>query len=525
MVQSATTGLSRPAATRLVLTLLAGAVHALSLAWPTTGQALGPVQLLALGVLAHAWSQAATPGQAGRLGWCFATAHGVTATWWLYVSMHDYGGLPAVVAALAVLALQAALGLYLALALALARWIAGAVAAPLWRVLSFGAAWLLAELARAQWFTGFPWGAAGYAHVDSALAVLAPCVGVYGMGAVAALLAMTLALLWNVRAPLMRGGAMVMGLALLLAMGQPWRASDGTHEVRRVPLTLLQGNVPQDQKYAQQRDSAAQWYLQQIAQAAPGLTLAPEIAIAWPTDLWPADWWRALRLSDAGRGVMLGAPWRDPVHGSYSNSVLAFGADTTQQAAGGGDYRYDKHHLVPFGEFIPWGFGWFVQAMHIPLGEFERGALPQPGWVWGGLRWAPNICYEDLFGEELARSLAADGGPNVLVNFSNIAWFGDTIAQAQHLNIARLRTLELQRPMVRVTNTGTTAVIDHTGAVVARAPVWQRTVLQTQVSGRAGPPTFYARWVAWLGLWPLWGLALLAWAGVWALRARHHAAG
>jgi apolipoprotein N-acyltransferase len=143
------------------------------------------------------------------------------------------------------------------------------------------------------------------------------------------------------------------------------------------------------------------------------------------------------------------------------------------------------------------------------MGEFGRGVSPQAPWLWGGLRWAPNICYEDLFGEELARSFSASGGPNVLVNFSNIAWFGDTVAQAQHLNISRLRTLELQRPMVRVTNTGVSAVIDHRAEVQSRLPNWTREVLRTQVTGREGPPTLYARWVSAWGLWPLWILGVL----------------
>jgi apolipoprotein N-acyltransferase len=173
------------------------------------------------------------------------------------------------------------------------------------------------------------------------------------------------------------------------------------------------------------------------------------------------------------------------------------------------DYRYDKHHLVPFGEFIPRGFGWFVKAMNIPMGEFQRGASPQAPWAWGGLNWAPNICYEDLFGEELARSFGRGTDPHVLVNFSNIAWFGDTIAQDQHLNISRMRTLELQRPMVRVTNTGATAVIDHRGVVQDMAPVWQRVALQAEVDGRSGPPTFYARWAGQWGLWPMWAVGLI----------------
>ncbi|MEY2620740.1 MAG: hypothetical protein RIT26_560 [Pseudomonadota bacterium] len=498
-----------------VWALLAGGAHALALAWPGTGQALGALQWLALVVLAHLFLRADTPRHAAWLGWCFATAQGVAATWWLYISMHHYGGLSAPLAALAVLTLQAALALYLAFALGVAAWACGRSRERPLTVLAFAGSWLLAELARADWNTGFPSREAGYAHVDSALAVLAPWVGVYGMGALSAALAMGLTLAWHRPAPLMRGGVWVMSLALLLALSQPWRAPDTTRELSRVPLTLLQGNVPQDQKFDQQRDSATDWYLAQMLQAGPGLILAPETAIVLPTHLWPPQWWHALRPLADDRAVMVGAPWRDPQRDSFGNSVLAWGGGQTgiRLDANSADYRYDKHHLVPFGEFIPWGFAWFVRAMSIPMGEFERGASPQPSWAWGGVRWAPNICYEDLFGEQLARSWAGQDSPNVMVNFSNIAWFGDTVAQAQHLNISRLRTLELQRPMVRVTNTGTTAVIDHRAVVQDMAPVWQRTVLQSQVSAREGPPTFYARWVAQWGLWPLWGLGfgLLLW--------------
>lgn len=515
MVQSSTPRLISPLGT--ALTLVAGGLHALALAWPGGGQALGALQVLTLAVLAHGALNTHRPGAAAWLGWCFATAHGVTATWWLYISMHQFGGLSAPLAALAVVALQAALGLYLAMALGLAVWLRGSSPSRSAHLLTFAGAWLLAELARGTWFTGFPWGAAGYAHVDSALAALAPWVGVYGMGVVAASLAMGLALAWRLRAPLMRAGALVMSLALMLALGQPWRAPDMTHSVGTVAVTLLQGNVPQDQKYDAQRLSAPQWYMTQIDQAGPGLVLAPEIALTVPTDLWPVDWWTGLQPRRVDQGVMVGAPWRAAGHSGYRNSVLAWsgqGAEDAKTPAArqpqpGVDYRYDKHHLVPFGEFIPWGFDWFVRAMRIPMGEFDRGASPQVPWRWGGLNWAPNICYEDLFGEELARSFGDGAGPDVLVNFSNIAWFGDTVAQAQHLAISRLRTLELQRPMVRVTNTGATAVIDHRGAVQALAPGWQRTVLHAQVEGRSGPPTFYARWAGPWGLWPLWALGFL----------------
>jgi apolipoprotein N-acyltransferase len=167
-------------------------------------------------------------------------------------------------------------------------------------------------------------------------------------------------------------------------------------------------------------------------------------------------------------------------------------------------YRYDKHHLVPFGEFIPPLFRWFTQLMNIPLGDFSRGALPQAAWSVAGQRVAPNICYEDLFGEELAAHFRApDVAPTVLINLSNIAWFGDTVAIDQHLQISRLRSLELGRPMLRATNTGATAVIDHRGVVTHALPRLTRDRLAASVEGRSGTTPF-ARWAGRWGLTPVW---------------------
>lgn len=513
MVQSQTQGLKPGVA--LAWVAGAGVLHACALIWPLTGQASGPLQVLTLSVLAQLWWRSAGVRQAVRLGWVFATSHGVTATWWLYISMHEHGGLSAWLAALAVLALQAGLGLYLGLTLGVAAWTCPKRQGWIRPASAFVGAWLCAELARAQWFTGFPWGASGYAHVDSALAVLAPMVGVYGIGAASAALAMAFIGVWNVRQPLMKGGAWVMALAVVLTLNQAWRATDTTHAATTVPLTLLQGNVPQDEKFGAQRQTAVHWYVTQIQSAQAGLVLAPETAIVSPTSTWSPQLWQDLAPVGSARALMLGAPWQDGDR--LANSVLAWAGKRTEPSGQTAidhvppkpEFRYDKHHLVPFGEFIPAGFAWFVNALNIPMGEFVRGAKQQSNWSWGGLNWAPNICYEDLFGEELSQAVMQDHPAQVLVNFSNIAWFGDTIAQGQHLNIARMRTLELQRPMVRVTNTGSTVVIDHEGRVTAHLPVWTRGALQTQVTGRDGPPTLYARWTHAWGLWPLWGVGLL----------------
>ena len=169
---------------------------------------------------------------------------------------------------------------------------------------------------------------------------------------------------------------------------------------------------------------------------------------------------------------------------------------------------------MPLGEFIPPLFKWFTRMMNIPLGDFNRAPVGQPSFDWSGQRFAPNICYEDLFGEELGQGFADPvAAPTVLVNVSNIGWFGNTIAIDQHLHISRLRTLEFERPMLRATNTGATVIIDHRGQVTHSLARYTRGVLTGEVEGRNGI-TPYAWWVARVGLWPLWllGLAVLAWA-------------
>jgi apolipoprotein N-acyltransferase len=191
----------------------------------------------------------------------------------------------------------------------------------------------------------------------------------------------------------------------------------------------------------------------------------------------------------------------------YSNAVLGFQPGAAQP------YKYSKHHLVPFGEFIPPGFRWFIQMMSIPLGDFQRGGLAQAPFVWQGQRIAPNICYEDLFGDEIGANFRDEAtAPTILLNVSNIAWFGDSVAIDEHLSISRMRSLEFARPMVRATNTGATVVIDAEGRVTHQLPRLTRGVLQAPVEGRTGL-TPYARWVAPFGLWPLW-IAMLAIVGI-----------
>ena len=466
--------------------------------WAFVATALWWLPLLAAALLA--WRVRVSPGarRAALLGWAYGLGWLLAATWWLFISMHRYGHLPAWLAAAAVLALAAALSLYLALAMAaVRRWQRGSA----FDALLFAAAWLLAELARGVWFTGFPWAASGYSQVDGPLAALAPWVGVYGIGAALAALAALLAR--GRRGPI---GAALAVLALLAFSGPGEHGSAG----RSLSVQLLQPNVAQDEKFAAERMPATlQWVGARLLATRADLVVAPETAVPLlpgQLDDFAPGYWTALRqrFAQGPQAALVGVPLGDYERG-YTNSVAGLPAGTAAAA----EYRYDKHHLVPFGEFIPTGFRWFTELMQIPLGDFNRGGLRQPSFALpGGERAAPNICYEDLFGEELAQRFADErSAPTLFVNLSNIGWFGDTIAIDQHLAISRMRALEFQRAMLRATNTGATAVIDHRGRVLARLPSFTAAVLDGQVQGRRGLTPF-ARWAAAAGLWPLWALGL-----------------
>ncbi len=459
-----------------------------------------PVLCLALLV----WRlDAASPRLAALWGWCYGTGWLLAGVWWLFISMHRYGGLPSPLAALAVLALAAALSLYLGLAAGLyARLRRGT----LWGdALLFASLFLLAEWARGVLFTGFPWVALGYSQVDAPLAVLAPWVGVYGLGAAVAWLAALLSALPRVRVgerPTLLAGVVV--LLTMPGLAGQWNFTAGTGMLR---VALLQPNVKQDEKFSTERLPATlAWVATELQRADADLVVTPETAVPLlPAQLAEAapQYWDALvaHFAQPGRAALVGVPLGDYETG-YTNSVVGL-------SAAGSDYRYDKHHLVPFGEFIPRGFRWFTDMMNIPLGDFRRGVAAAPSFVVGAQRVAPHVCYEDLFGEELAlRFRPSATAPTVLANVSNIAWFGDTVAVDQHRNISRLRALELQRPVIRATNTGATVAINHRGRVLAELPPATTGVLTATVEGRTGS-TVYAYWVARFGLWPLVLLAVL----------------
>ena len=436
---------------------------------------LFPLPILALALLFRFWRQAASPRAAAWLGFCFGLGFFLAGVSWVYVSLHDVGGMAAPLAVVATLLFCG----YLALFPALAGYAHRRLASPdYWKdALLLAGVWTLTEWLRGWLFTGFPWLALGYAQTPpSPLAGFAAVLGVYGIGFLAALVAAAFALDWRRRASWALLVAIVTGGALL--RGMDWTQPVGAP----LKVSLLQGNVPQSLKWEPERLPLSIDTYVRLAQANPApLTVLPETAIPLFFDELPRDILRELtRHGD----LLLGMAVKHRA-GGYVNGAIAVPPAPTF-----GVQTYAKRHLVPFGEYVPPGFAWFFDLVRIPMSDFSAGPAHQPPLDIAGQKIAPNICYEDLFGAEIRAALPA---ATLLINLSNTAWFGDSLAQPQHLQIARLRALETGRTMLRATNTGITAAIAPDGRLLAALPPFTAGALVVEAQGFAGL-TPYLRW-------------------------------
>jgi apolipoprotein N-acyltransferase len=482
---------------QVALATVAGALHVFAFA----PFGIWPLQLAVLMLLFGLLQSSPSIKSHALLGWAFGFGWYAFGVSWLFTSMHRFGGMPGWLAALAVAALALLLGAFIALMMAGAAWMRARChcSRPVMLLIVLPTLFAVADWLRGWVFTGFPWIVTGYAHTDSPLAGFAPVLGVYGLGWLAAFIAgaLLLALLQMQQRTERLSLRLLLPLAVLLAGSAlktiAWTSPSGAP----VSVRLLQGNVAQEMKFDIDRINDTLALYHDLILASPAdLIVTPETAIPLLSRYLPADYLPRLQAfaQASGSHLVLGIPMSDGAD-RYANSVI--GLTPTPTA-----YRYDKHHLVPFGEFIPPGFRWFVDLMHIPLGDFTRGSFVQPALTVKDQRVLPNICYEDLFGEQIAAQLRADPAASILLNLSNIAWFGDSIALPQHLQISRMRALETGRPMLRATNTGVTAVIRADGVVSAQLPSYSRGVLSAQVQGHAGQTPYirYGNRVI-VGLW------------------------
>ncbi|HJV05969.1 MAG TPA: apolipoprotein N-acyltransferase [Chromobacteriaceae bacterium] len=439
-----------------------------------------PLSLAALAGLAEH-----QPRLAGRLGYIWGLAAYTANFNWIYNSLHDIAGLPAILALPLVFLLPA----YLALYPALATWLACRIdtrPAIRW-LLAFPAAWELGEWLRSWLLTGFPWGAAGYSQItESPLAGYAPLAGIHLVSWLVALTAGALSLMGRAT-PRQRSGLLAAAL-LVWGGGAALKQVTWTQPAGK-PFTvaLAQGNIPQALKW---KPETAEYtlitYYRQVAATRADLMILPETAMPLFLEDLPANYLALLTRTAAEQHMALasGVPRRTPDGRGYLNAVVALSDPRLPS--------YAKDHLVPFGEFIPLPglIGWIYQFMDMPLSGFSRGGSNQAPLQLAGQRVAFNVCYEDSFGEELIGPAAQ---ATLLANVSNLAWFGKSVAMQQHLQLSQTRALETGRVMLRATNTGMTAIINPDGEIATLAAPFTQQVLQGKVQGRQGL-TPYMRW-------------------------------
>lgn len=466
--------------------------------------ALWPLAPLALALLMLGWWQAGPPRALWR-GYLFGLGSFGTGIYWLHISFgYSHVALPVAIV------LTALFVMFMALYPALAGYLGARLRrgpAWAWFLLSMPALWVLVEWLRGWFLSGFPWLQAGYTQSGGPAMPLAPVTGVLGLSLWVGLLAGALALLAVVRRAALRPLLVALPVALVL----PWALTPFEFTAPAGPardVVLVQGNVPQELKW-------------QPAWRTPTLERYVELSaphwgkplIVWPETAIPAfedevqDFLERLREHAVTRGseLLIGLPVRVATSGVYHNSVIALGARPG---------RYDKRHLVPFGEFLPLVslLGPIVDFLHIPLSSFTPGAPDQPPLYAAGDALAVSICYEGVLGGQVAD----DAKPSaVLVNVSNDAWFGTSIAAEQHLQMSRLRAAETGRYLLRATNTGISAIVDPKGLILQRSRRFETEVLSGTYRPMQGE-TPYMRF----GDWPAILLCVVLLGAGWWVRQK-----
>ncbi len=462
--------------------------------------------------LFYLWQKTSTAKQAALIGFMYGLGLFGIGIYWIYISLHDFGGMPWWMASFATFVLCAFLALFPAAVGALSK-------RTNCSLLSIPVFWALSEWIRSWIFTGFPWLTIGYSQVPhSPLIGFMPIIGVYGVSFITALSASLIAYgLANPAQNLICKRNTIVVLALIWVSGSVLKLVEwSTPANKPTSVALLQGNIAQDIKWSPEAtEQTLKTYLDMAQASKAKLIIMPETALPMLASEIPNQYTQALKkhaLDNQG-DILIGAvesvASANPSEpNQYFNSMLSIGSANTQ--------TYRKSHLVPFGEFIPLKniFGWVYRDwLNIPLSDLARGSVKQQPMELVGQKVAVNICYEDVFGEEIIRQLPQ---ATLLANASNDAWYGESFAAYQHMQFSQARAIETGRVMLRATNTGATAMIDTHGEVIAQAPHFSKTTLNVNAQGYTGT-TPYVRW----GNWPVIILLLTAVAGLFITRVRN----
>lgn len=457
---------------------------------------LFPAAILSLSLLLMLWIYA-TPGQAFRLGWLFGVGFWGTSIYWIYISIHTFGNGSVLFSGLitglfiALLALYPALSGYL-----LNRYFNNTNLPKL--ICAFPAIWLLLEWIRSWIFSGFPWLLIGYTQINSPLRGYAPIFSVYGVSLltlISSALIVAIIINWKEKSR----NSLLLVLALMWIMGAVLNTQTWTQAVGEpMKVSLVQGNIPQEQKWSSEN-------VQNTLDRYQSLTVPHwnSQIIVWPESAIPIAFQSAIAYLDAltrdankhHATIITGIPIKSGIGDSYYNGVVALG---------NGVGIYTKRRLVPFGEFIPMRsvLGQFLDFLNVPMSDFiSSDTFISKPLIANGMNIATYVCYEIAFPEQV---LSKDSNINALLTVSNDAWFGRSIAQAQHLEMAQMRALEMGRPVLFVANDGITAVINSFGKIQSQAPAHETYVLTDTVQMTSGKTPWQ-----YIGLDPVLAISLL----------------
>lgn len=491
---------------KFFLSLLAIAAGALStLAFAPYG--LWPLALVSI-LLFLILIQSRSAKQAAWLGWLWGIGSFATGISWVHVSIDTFGGMPKI----ASLFLMALLIGYLAVYPALFAGITNRYFPKnnLTRyTLAVPILWLISDWLRGWVMTGFPWLWMGYSQIDSPLGNFAPLGGVdlvtFATVLIASLTTLTL---------LTKRWSLALAPAVIFATGYGLNAAHWVtpNPDSRTSFALVQGNIDQASKWL----PSERW---------PTIIKYTDLTkehrdadiIIWPEAAIPAfEYEIASYLANLDALVkeydsaMITGVINRSDEGLYYNSVLAVG-QTGQDYSYNPEDRYHKHHLLPFGEFVPFEdiLRPLAPFFNLPMSSFSRGAYVQPNVVANGKDFAAALCYEIIFNEQIRHNVNDD--TDFILTLSNDAWFGDSIGPQQHMEIARMRALELGKPVIRSTNNGVTAITDYRGNIVAQIPQFETAVLTAEVESTDGQTPYHGvgRWP--LYIWSVLGLLLAAW--------------
>ncbi len=469
----------------------------------------GYVAIAGLAVLFLLWDGETDPRSAFRTGWLWGLGLLGFGVFWLHVSIDQFGSVGTVTAVVITLIFIALMALYFGLAGGLL--VRFSPHPSFFRlVLLVPAVWVLGEWVRGWFLTGFPWLLMGYAPIDLPLAGFAPVTGVYGLSWGMALTAAVLVAMYRYRSG-MAAAAMVVVLLLwgggYLLRGMAWSVQQGPP----LKVSLMQGDIPQHKKWdrAQLVPTLETYLGMTMAHWDSDLVIWPETAVPAFLDQVEENFIKPLAKAAREHDTLMlfGVPVYDTKTGAYYNAMLGLGRQ--------GRDLYYKRHLVPFGEFLP--MRWLLAPLHpyiaVPMADFSSGKPTKPLVRLDSLQAGVSICYEDAFGNEVIRALPE---ADFLVNASNDAWFGDSLAPYQHLEIARMRALETGRYLLRATNTGISAVIDPKGKVVGSIPFYKRGVLTREIHAMRG----YSPYAQWGNTPVILAVFSMAIGGVWLGRRR-----